>query len=156
MRSHIHLGLGQLLGRHWTVRSRRIPLSGVGKAHSEVPVELLGAAGSGVWACTEAEIGRFLLLGTADASECRRRAENGVGAGRLTLAWSRREKGRMRARAGSCREENHWLTQAWFGGSHVWECREAFPGRLDTQLFRGRPAPLFPMAVQMRRGSPSF
>lgn len=82
------------------MRSRRIPLSGVGKAHSEVPVELLGAAGSGVWACTEAEIGRFLLLGTADASECRRRAENRLWACMRALALGQRERGRRDALAG--------------------------------------------------------
>lgn len=32
---------------------------------------------------------------------------------------------------------------AWLGGSHGWECREASHKRLDMQLIRGRPAPLF-------------
>jgi hypothetical protein len=36
------------------------------------------------------------------------------------------------------------------------ENREASCRRLDTQLFRGRLAPLFPTVVLIRRGSPWF
>jgi hypothetical protein len=50
--------------------------------------------------------------------------------------------------AGYCRVEEVWLAQAagsgaGLAGSHGW--REGRPpgGRLDTQLFRGKPTPLF-------------
>jgi hypothetical protein len=63
MRSHIHLGLGQLLGRHWTVRSRRI---------------LLWIEEDTVWGPQGTAGVRLCLSGNTDATKHRGRASSGV------------------------------------------------------------------------------
>ena len=93
----------ELLGKHQAVRSHGTPLQGLGKAHSEVPMDLpesgldsqvtqtpLGATEEQVLGSlghTEARDIRFSVLDTSDVAGCRGRAENRLGTQGWTLVW---------------------------------------------------------------------
>jgi hypothetical protein len=84
------------------------------------------------------------------------RAENGVGACRLDLAWG-----------GGWGRRELWLVPWWgflvwrwqwagLGGSHGWGCREAFYGRLDCSSVGKGLLHASPWQILMKRGSPWF
>jgi hypothetical protein len=116
------------LGGHWLCEATGPCLYQGWAIQSEVPTDTLEL----IW--------QFLrLLGTADATECCGKAENSVGAHMLALAWGWRERGRKRAPGGIFGMLSSWLgsveTMAENAGMRT--C-----SKLDTQLIRGRPAPL--------------
>ena len=96
-------------------------------------------------------VGRCSLLesvvsGTADTFGCCRRAENRVWARGQALAPAERKRAGGESSGLVPRGGESVLgllgQVTWLGGDHVWENREAFCRRLNTWLFRGRPAPL--------------
>jgi hypothetical protein len=120
------------------------PTPGVGECIPGAGSRVLGSAGRPGPSGSQA-------LGHPGIAGCCRRAENGVGACRLDLAWGQRED-QEELRLGPTGTESLACQQLAWLGSRGWGHRETFHRRLDGWLFKGKPSPLLPM----KRGRPWF
>ena len=96
-----------------------------------------GRAGSGVPGAAWRD-GRFSLSDTADISGCSGRAENEQGEPQADSSPGSKEKGQKessRLVLSGMRVLGLFRQEAWLGGDHVWEHREASHRRLDARLF---------------------